>query len=375
MTRRGPSEGSIYKRSDGRWVAVLHLGYEDGHRKRKYLYGDSRREVQEKLSVSLRAQRDGLPPTNDRLTVAQFLARWLDTIRPSVRPSTHTSYSLMVRLHIVPELGRVHLAKLSAQQLQAHLNAKLASGLSPRTVGYIHAVIRQALNRGVRWGDVPRNVATLVDPPRYQRAEVRSMTPEQARTFLDSVRGKRLEALYTVALALGLRQGEALALRWTDIDMEAGNVTVRAGLQRQGGKLVLVEPKTPRSRRTIAAPPIVVAALRSHRSRQLQDRLAAGSEWQDLDFVFCTQAGGPLDSRNVTRDFQRALTKAGLPHMRFHDLRHSCASLLLAQGVHPRVVMETLGHSQIALTMNTYSHVIPALQREAADRMQAALSV
>ena len=201
------------------------------------------------------------------------------------------------------------------------------------------------------------------------------MTPEQARTFLDSVRGKRLEALYTVALALGLRQGEALALRWTDIDMEAGNVTVRAGLQRQGGKLVLVEPKTPRSRRTIAAPPIVVAALRSHRSRQLQDRLAAGSEWQDLDFVFCTQAGGPLDSRNVTRDFQRALTKAGLPHMRFHDLRHSCASLLLAQGVHPRVVMETLGHSQIALTMNTYSHVIPALQREAADRMQAALSV
>ena len=201
------------------------------------------------------------------------------------------------------------------------------------------------------------------------------MTPEQARAFLDAAHGQRLEALYAVALALGLRQGEALALRWVDLDLDAGFVTVRAGLQRVAGRLVLVEPKTPKSRRTIAAPPIVVAALRAHRSRQLQDRLAAGAAWQDLDFVFCTQTGGPLDSRNVTRDFQRSLAKAGLPHMRFHDLRHSCASLLLAQGVHPRVVMETLGHSQIALTLNTYSHVIPVLQREAADRMEAALSV
>ena len=375
MTRRGPSEGSIYKRSDGRWVAVLHLGYEDGHRRRKYLYGDNRREVQEKLSLSLRAQREGLPPTNDRLTLAQFLTRWLDTVRPSVRPSTYRSYSLIVRLHLVPQLGRVHLAKLSAQQVQSHLNDKLATGLSPRSVGIIHAVLRQALNLGVRWGDVPRNVATLVDPPRYHRAEVRPMTPEQARAFLDAAHGQRLEALYAVALALGLRQGEALALRWVDLDLDAGFVTVRAGLQRVAGRLVLVEPKTPKSRRTIAAPPIVVAALRAHRSRQLQDRLAAGTAWQDFDFVFCTQTGGPLDSRNVTRDFQRSLAKAGLPHMRFHDLRHSCASLLLAQGVHPRVVMETLGHSQIALTLNTYSHVIPVLQREAADRMEAALSV
>jgi integrase len=203
---------------------------------------------------------------------------------------------------------------------------------------------------------------------------VRTLSSEQARSFLDAVQGDRLEALYTVAIALGLRQGEILGLRWIDVDFDAGTITVARALQRVGGRLMFVPPKSARSLRTVSMPTTLVAALRAHRARQLQERLAAGPDWNPDDLVFTSSTGTPLDSRNVTRRFQAALERAGLPRMRFHDARHTCATLLLAQGVQPRVVMETLGHSQISLTMNTYAHVIPELQREAADRMEAVLA-
>lgn len=221
---------------------------------------------------------------------------------------------------------------------------------------------------------VARNVATLVDVPRVQRPEVQPFSLEQARTILDAIRGNRFEALYSVALAVGLRRGEALGLRWDDVDLDAGTLKVRTALQRIDGKLQLVEPKTSRSRRTIALPDMAVAALRSHRARQLQERLLAGSRWQDTGMVFTTSIGTYMEPRNLTRHFNRTVKNAGLPPKRFHDLRHTCASLLLAQGVHARVVMEILGHSQIGLTMDTYSHVAPSLQRDAAGRMNDALT-
>jgi integrase len=324
------------------------------------------------------AQRDlqqGVTPTDDRLTTAQFLDRWLeDVARPTVRPRTFVSYSQTVALHLKPAVGRTPLSRLRPQHVQALLNAKLASGLSPRSVGIIHAVLRGALNQALRWGVVPRNVATLAQPPRATRAEITPLTPEQARAFLDAVKGDRLEALYSVGLALGLRQGEVLGLEWTDVDLEAGTLRVAHALQRVNGRLALVEPKSRSSRRTIPMPATVARALRAHRSRHLEERLAAGARWCESDLVFTTALGTPLDSRNLTRRFQAALERAGLPHLRFHDLRHTAASLMLAQGIAPRVVMETLGHSQISLTMDTYSHVIPALQRDAADRMEAVLS-
>ena len=198
-----------------------------------------------------------------------------------------------------------------------------------------------------------RNVATLVEPPRAPRAEVAHMTPTQARTFLDAVHGDRLEALYTVAVALGLRQGEILGLRWTDVDLDASTITVSQALQRVSGQLAFVEPKSRRSRRTIPMPPTVARSLRAHRRLQLEERLTGGPEWNEHDLVFMSTSGTPLDGRNLTRRFQAALRRAGLPRMRFHDMRHTCASLLLAQGVQPRVVMETLGHSQIGLTLDT----------------------
>jgi integrase len=221
---------------------------------------------------------------------------------------------------------------------------------------------------------VPRNVAKLVDKPRVERKPVNPLTPEEARRFLGAIRGHRLEALFTVALALGLRQGEALGLGWKDVDFAAGTLRVRDQLQRIDHKLVLVPPKTAKSRRTLVMPALIVESLREHEKRQVAEKVWAGSRWEESGrLVFANRTGGPTQARHVIEQFHGVLEKAGMRHIRFHDLRHSCATLLLVQGVSPRVVMEVLGHSEIALTMNAYSHVVPELQREAAQRMQAIL--
>jgi integrase len=238
----------------------------------------------------------------------------------------------------------------------------------------MHSILRAALNQAVRWRMVHYNAAMMVSAPRGIRHEVRVLTPEEARRLLNAARGDRLEALYSVALALGIRQGEALGLKWSDIELDTATLRVRRASQRiphHGTQLV--ETKTERSRRTLVMPPIVTSALRAHRARQAMERLAAGERWVDNDLVFPSARGTLADGPNITHRFHRLLQQAGLQQMRFHDLRHACASLLLVQGVHPRVVMETLGHSQISLTMNTYSHVLPALQREAAEKMEAVL--
>jgi len=250
-----------------------------------------------------------------------------------------------------------------------------AKSLSPRSVEYAFSVLSRALNVALRWDLVPRNVCKSATPPRVPKHEIKPLLPEEARQFLAAIKGDRLEAMYVVALALGLRKGECLGLRWNDVDLDAGNLNVRYALQRLKGKVELVEPKSERSRRQIALPEFALRALKAHRARQLEERLLAGTKWQDTAHVFANALGAPLDPRQINRDFRRALTKAGLSAQRFHDLRHTAATLLLVQGVHPRVVMELLGHSQISLTLGTYSHVSPALQREAADKMNALLDV
>jgi integrase len=262
---------------------------------------------------------------------------------------------------------------LTPALVQEMMNNRLAAGLSGKSVAYIHQVLRTALTLAVRWDLVSRNVARLVDRPRIERKSISPLTPEEARKFLAAIRGHRLEALFSVALALGLRQGEALGLQWEDVDFTAGTLRVSHQLQRIGGKLTLVAPKTDRSRRTLVMPPMIVDRLREHESRQVGERLWAGPNWQESGLVFGNRGGGPTQARRVIEQFHKALAEAGIRHIRFHDLRHSCATLLLVQGVSPRVVMEILGHSEIALTMNAYSHVVPELQREAANRMQAIL--
>ncbi|MEA2512758.1 MAG: hypothetical protein QOJ59_2245 [Thermomicrobiales bacterium] len=375
MARRAHGEGSIYQRRDGRWTAYLRDGYKNGKPHKKYVYGATQREVRKKLESLKRDLAQGLPVDFERQTVGQFLDRWLvDVVRSRVRPKTYESYEMHIRRHLKPQLGHHQLTKLAPDHVQAMMNEQLASGLSPRTANYTRSILRSALNQAVRWGHVARNVAKLTDPARERRTEVRPLTPEQARAFLDAARGHRLEALFTVALAIGLRQGEALGLRWEDVDLDAGLLRVRHTLQKLEGEWQFVETKTERSRRTINLPPVSVTALREHRLRQDQERSIAGPKWGNFNLVFPSSRGTPLDGSNVTHRLQRLLEESRLPRQRFHDLRHCCASLLLVQKVPMRVVMEILGHSQIALTMNLYSHVMPALEHEAARLMDEILT-
>jgi integrase len=361
MTRRGPHEGSIYQRGDGRWAASLHVGYEGGRRVRKSFYGRTREHVRDQLSRAARDLQDGMRPGNARLTLAAYLGDWLAEARTSVRPSTFRRYEQIARNQLIPQLGRIALPDLKPADVEA-MTRRLLEKASPRSAAHARAVLRTALSRALRHQLVHRNVAALAAPPRVEHREVESYDPEQVRAFLAGIRGDPLEAVYVLAIATGLRQGELLGLQWSDVDLDQRVLTVRAALQRINGQPTLVETKTARSRRTVPLPGLAVTALREQRLRG-----------RPLGYVFTDSRGMPLHGTGVTRSLHAVQARLGLPAIRFHALRHTAASLLLAQGVHPRVVMEMLGHSTIALTMNTYSHVIPALQREAADTMDTLL--
>lgn len=368
--RRGHGEGAIYQReSDGLWCTSVDLGVINGKRKRKVIYGKTRKEVAEKLKALHRDQLLGVKLSAEQLSTGVFLDRWLEqVVSVRNRPRTHISYSDTVRLYIKPHLATIPLLKLTPEHVQAMLNALSAQGLAPRTVAYTRAVLRKALNQAMRWGHVHRNVATLVDVPAARRHTIAPLTLEQARALLKAVQGHRLEALYRLTLSLGLRRGEALGLRWQDVDLEGKTLRIVMALQRIKGKLVLDAPKTRSSARQLPLPDVLVITMRAHHAAQEEERAAAGEEWQEQGLVFPTGTGTPTEPRNLVRHFKDALRAAELPDTtRFHDLRHSCATFLIAQGVHPRVVMEILGHSQIGITMDTYAHVLPESQRQAVD--------
>lgn len=375
MSKRGKNEGTIRKRSDGRWEGRVMLGYRNGKRVRPSFYAKSRGEVQQSIGKAIRDFQQGLPAAPERQSVKNFLERWLEeTARPRLRRRTFDGYQQHVRKHIEPCLGHVPLHQLTPQNVQKMIKTQSDVGLSPRTVRYTRAVLRTALNQALKWNLVARNAAALVDVPRSTRHEIRVLDPEESRGLLKAAEASRLGALFSVALAVGLRLGEALALGWADVDLDKKALRVRRALQRIDKKLQFVEPKSERSRRAVNIPQFAVSALKRHAIRQKKERLLAGGRWRESGLVFTSTIGTPLDERNVRREFRAILKAAKLPPMRIHDLRHTCASLLLAQGVHARVVMEVLGHSQISLTMDTYSHVSPALHGEAAQKMDSLLA-
>jgi integrase len=247
--------------------------------------------------------------------------------------------------------------------------------VSARTVQQVHAVLRAMLSQAVREELISRNVARLVQPPSPDREEIHPWSDTEARAFLAAAKQHRLHALFVTALALGLRRGELLGLRWTDVDLAAKQLRVSQTLQRVRDRgVVFGPPKSRRSRRVLTLPAVVIAALTMHKQRQNQDREAAGTDWRETGLVFTTATGRHVEPRNLNTAFARLTARAGVRPIRLHDLRHSCATLLLSRGVSPRVVMDILGHSQIAVTMNIYGHVMPAMQQEAAGHIDAALT-
>ncbi|HXH07021.1 MAG TPA: site-specific integrase [Vicinamibacterales bacterium] len=372
MTRRGKGEGCVYRRRDGRWAAVLDLGWQNGRRRRKFLFAHTRREAHERLVRALRARALGAAVPDERLTVGHLLTRWLDHVRPRVRPRTFRSYEQVCRVHLIPAFGAVRLARLRPDLIERVLREKQRT-LSPRTCQYLRVVLRVALNCAIKWQLLQQNPAALAEPPRVPHQVVPTLTPDDARRFLASLEGHRLAPLVAVALACGLRQGEILGLRWQDVDLDRGVLHVRHALERVGPGWRLVEPKSATSRRSLPLPAPLVALLRAHRRRQGEQRLAAGARWGEHGFVFTSRWGAPLDGPRLTATVKQLLARAGLPPLRFHALRHSAASLLLAQGVPARVVAEILGHRDVRLTLNTYTHVVDALRLDAAQRVETVL--
>jgi integrase len=326
--------------------------------------------VQEKLRKLRRDFDKGLVVGGERQTLEQYLSQWLaDVAKPRLRPRAFDGYEEHITRNIVPTLGNVPLKKLAPQDVQRLVNAKTEEGLAPRTVRYMRAVLRTALKQAVIWGLAERNAAESVSMPRIRKAERTVLTPEQVRALVDAASQVRNGSLFTVAMAVGLRIGEACGLRWADIDLSAKTLHVVQAIQWRKGKPTVVEPKSDSSRRTVRLPDFAVETLKSHRARQKEDRLAAGKDWVELGLVFTTIRGTILDYANVRKDFKRLLRSCGLPDIGLHGLRHTCATMLMVQGVAPKVVMETLGHSQISLTLDTYSHVSVDFQKVAAEKM------
>jgi integrase len=375
MGKRGNGEGSISRRKNGGWCAQYTVYTSEG-RKRRTLYGKTRQEVATKLSKALADREGGFTFDAGATTVEEYLARWLShSVRDTVSQKTYERYESIVRVHLSPALGRIRLKALTPGHVRGLYREKLDAGLAPRTVLHIHRTLSKALKQATDDGLIPRNAAASVKPPRPRSEEMQPLSRDQVQTFLDTVRGDRLEALYILAITAGLRQGELLALKWEDVDLEGANPTleVRRSLSETRGRRSFVTPKSGRGRH-LRLSRRAVSALRAHRRRQLEERVRKAGLWEYHGLVFPSEVGTPMSGRNLYRAFKIRVKRASLPQtLRFHDLRHTCATLLLRQGVNPKFVQELLGHADISLTLNTYSHVLPDMGDAAAGGMDAAL--
>jgi integrase len=375
MGKRGNGEGSIGRRKSGGWYAQYTVYTSEG-RKRRTLYGKTRQEVATKLSKALADREGGLTFDAGSLTVGEYMTRWLShSVQDTVSQKTYERYESIVRVHLSPALGRIRLKALTSDHVRGLYREKLDSGLAPRTVLHIHRTLSKALKQATDDGLIPRNAAASVKPPQARREEMQPLSRDQVRMFLDTVKGDRMEALYVLAVTSGLRQGELLALKWEDVDLEGTNPTleVRRSLSETRGRRSFVIPKSGRGRH-LRLSKRAASALRVHRKRQLEERVRKAGLWEDHGLIFPSEVGTPMSGRNLYRAFKIRVKRAALPQtLRFHDLRHTCATLLLRQGVNPKFVQELLGHADISLTLNTYSHVLPDMGDAAAGGMDAAL--
>ncbi|WAX80030.1 tyrosine-type recombinase/integrase [Streptomyces sp. KMM 9044] len=398
---RANGEGTIYQRKDGRWEAAGYVLAADGSRKRVRVYGSTRREAADKLAEKIANSNRGLPVATADSTVADYLTYWLGSVAiHRLRENTHTRYAACIRLHLIPGLGTKNVARLTAKDVRTFLDRLRTTcqcctqgldterkrccaigeccqkRLSALTVTYVHSVLKSALEHAVREDELPRNVARNVKTTPHQPRRFQPLTAAEARRFLDAARADQLHALYELALRTGLRKGELLGLHWEDLDLTTGTASIRRSLQRtRTGGLTHLPTKTRASERRIALPTECIHSLKKHQERQDRERETAGPDWRDNSLVFTTPTGRPLDPANLTRCFRSFLNRGGLRRIRFHDLRHSTATLLLEQGVDLVVIKELLGHAHIGVTAGVYAHVRLRLQRQAIDALGHALGL
>jgi integrase len=375
--------GSVVKRGNSYSVVVeLDRDPITGKRQQKWHSGYRTKKDAERALTELLAAKDKgtyLEPTKETFNI--FMPLWLAAIKPTIRPSTHYSSSRNLQLHVLPQLGSVQLRRIDAGILNGLYAALLADGrkdhagggLSPRTVRYVHTILHRALKDAVKWGRLARNPADAADPPKAaeSRPESTTWTADQLRTFLERTRGSRYWAAYLLLATTGLRRGECLGLRWQDFDLDAGRASIRQTVIAIRHTVMLGTPKTAKGRRTVTLDSGTVAALREHRRGQAAERLLMGAGWTDNDLVFCHPDGTMLHPERFSRGFTEWVQKIGLPRIRLHDLRHGWATLALQAGVHPKVVQERLGHANIAITLDTYSHVVAGLHEDAAEQVAA----
>lgn len=365
--------GQIIKRKNDTWLVRIFTG-KDSKGKRKYvnktIHG-TKKDAQHYLTAKLREKDLGISLEASVLTVDEFLDQWLETaVRPRVSSRTADGYASLLERYIRKPLGQKKLEKVEVLDIQRVYAAIQAQGLSARVVRHTHSALHNALKQAVRWNILQKNVAEFVELPKVPHVERRVLSPEESQKFLDKAESMQHGLIFEFALLSGMRPEEYLALQWSDLDFERGTAQVNRALVRHKGSWSFEKPKTAKSRRIIALPEPLMRKLTAHKRKQNETRLRNGLVWENNDLVFCTDTGTPHSIPNLTyRYFRPILEKAELPQIRLYDLRHSHATLLLIAEENPKVVAERLGHSTIVLTMDTYSHVIPSMQRKASDKL------
>lgn len=378
-------KGHIRQRSKGSWTLWVDLGRdpETGKRRQQTLtVRGAKRDAERELRDLLHSLEVGSYVKSSRITLGQWLEQWCQSyVAMHCSARTAESYQSEVRRHLTPFLGRILLTQLQPQHLQNYYSQALTKGrtdgkggLAARTVQYHHRILSEALSHAVKMGLLGRNIAKAVDPPRVERKNMATLVLEDIPKFLEATQGTPYYILFYTALYTGMRLGELLGLRWCDIDLDMASLSVVQALYKRSGVCKMVEPKSSGSRRRIALSPSLVLTLRQYRVDQQVQRILIGEPMADSDLVFSHPGGKPLDPGVVSHTFAKVLRKAGLPHIRFHDLRHTHATLLLKAGIHPKIVSERLGHANIGITLDTYSHVLPGLQERAAESFDEMLA-
>jgi integrase len=380
--------GSITRSASGTWSFVIELPESNSRRHQLRRRGFATKKAAQAAMTALLADRDrGVMVTPSRVTVGNYLLDvWLPARRSALRPSTAAAYEGVIRNYVLPDLGRTKLQSLNGAALnrlysvlltdgRTERRRGLGSGLAPKTVRNVHGVLTRAMKDAVRWGHIQRNPCDTADPPRGRTPEMRAWTADELRRFVRATETHRLGSIWMLMATTGMRRGEVLGLRWSDIDLETGTVTIRSTRVRYGSVTATSTPKTARGNRTIAIGPTTLAALRAWKRTQASERLLCGSAWQgDHGLVVTKTNGGAPNPESFSNLFGKLVRRSGLPPIRLHDLRHSYATNALAGGVPVKVLSQRVGHADVGVTLAVYAHVMPGDDEDAARRADALLA-